>query len=204
VDGTGTDDGEDAGIPDFQGRIGFCGNLITDEIPASFGIGGYWGQREADIPGDKQTYTSYAIVGDLVLPISKAFQIYAEAFYGQAMQSYNAGLKNDFNVVTGEEIPGWGAFVNLHIKPDMKWFIVVGAGIDDPDDKKIPDMIPDGSGGMKSNKARVKNTSIFVNVRYKLTKQLIFGLEYDHMETKYINTNDGTNDRFQFTAMLKF
>jgi hypothetical protein len=191
LDGYGGDDGEDAGIPDLQARVGSSIEIIPDAGPCAFGLGGFMGWREADL-GDEDDYDAYAIVFDLIFPITKEIKIFAELFTGQAMGSYRGGLNNDYNSTLGKEVQTTGGFLNLHWKPDKKWFVVVGAGVDDPKDSRL-----------ESGK-RSKNTSYFGNVRYKITKQVWVGFEYDRMSTKYKDEDTANNNRFQVTFLLKF
>jgi hypothetical protein len=191
IDGLGDADGDDAGLPDFQGRIGVVTDLFTDAEPARIGLGGFIGEREADFD-EEEEYCAWALALDLYVPILPGLKLVSEVYTGQSLSSYNAGLKNDFDKTTMDEVQTKGGFVNLHHKPDKHWLFVLGAGIDDPDDEHL-------SAGKRN-----RNTSIFFNVRYKLTKQVIVGLEYDRMTTWYEDGDDVDNHRFQMTWMLKW
>ena len=90
------------------------------------------------------------------------------------------------------EIGTKGGYVNVLWTLAPRWSLVLGAGMDDPDDDDL-------AAGNRS-----RNTSLFGNVRYRITKQVIVGLEVDRMATDYLRADDATNDRFQLTFMLKW
>ena len=67
-----------------------------------------------------------------------------------------------------------------------------GAAIADPDDETL----------RPGN--RSKNSSVFGNVRYKFAKATWVGLEYDRMNTDYLDKDNAWNTRFQLSFCMKF
>jgi hypothetical protein len=165
------------------------------------GLGGFVGKREvgAGVPGTliaDQDYDSSCIALDLTLPIAKGLSVIGEAWTGTALDGYRGGVWQSYVVTDArvETIDAWGAFLNVVWKPYQKWRFVVGSGIDDPENA-------DFHGGNSSS--RLKNTTIFGNALYSFYPGATVGVEYDHMETEYLQ-GGATNDRFQISFMYKF
>jgi hypothetical protein len=186
------DDGEDAGGPDLQGRIGLGFPLFADAPPMNFGVGAMYGWRESDFDDGDEDWNAWMLGADLTLPITKDIKILAEAFTGQSLSLYAGGIGQSYNSTDMDEIKTEGGFLNLHWKLGKLWFLVVGAGIDDPKNKDLKD------------KDRSRNTTTFANIRYKITKQVWVGLEVDRMVTEYKNAPTSRNMRIQMTWILKF
>jgi len=192
IDGLGDDDGEDAGLPDFQGRLSFTFKLFDAKKKTEIGVGGIYGKREADIDDHDDTYTAWLYGIDLLIPITNDVRVLAEFYDSQAASSYNASLAMDYNKTLDTEIRAHGGYVNVIWKINKYWMVVGGYGVCDPKDGDL-------SAGNRS-----RNTSAFANVRFKLTKQAWIGLEYDRMETDYKDADTASNNRVQMSFCLKF
>jgi len=192
IDGIGNDDAGDAGVPDLQGRLSFILPAIADKALLNFGISGLYGKREIDYTDGHDTYTTWLVGADVFLPLSEDVRLVGEVFTGQALFSYNGGIAQGFNGKLGKPVKTWGTFLNLLWKIDKHWMVVLGAGIDDPDDETL-------SPGNRS-----KNTSVFGNVRYSFAKGTWVGLEYDRMNTDYLEKDNAYNNRFQLSFCMKF
>jgi hypothetical protein len=192
IDGVGDDDGEDAGVPDLQGRLNFTFRIFDGVPKADVGIGALYGKREADLDSHDDEYTAWLVGIDLMIPVAKGVSILAEFYDSQAASSYNASLAQDYNKTLDREIRARGGFVNVKWKIDRFWMVVAGYGICDPRNKDLSD-------GQRS-----WNSSGFINVRYWITKWATVGLEYDRMETDYLGEDDYCNHRLQMSFKLKF
>ncbi|MEN8149401.1 MAG: hypothetical protein ABFS86_06235 [Planctomycetota bacterium] len=192
IDGFGDDDGEDAGIPDFQWRASIAWKLFEDAPPMVIGLGGVMGQREADLAAGDEEYDTWLIGLDILFPISKKLKILAEVYTSQAASSYNASLGYDYNAAQEAEIEASGWFINAVWKMDKYWKFVIGAGVVDLVDGDLDD-------GDRS-----ANSSIFANVHYSLKKDAWIGLEVDSMKTDYKAEDNFNNLRVQLCFCLKF
>jgi hypothetical protein len=94
-------------------------------------------------------------------------------------------------------IRAWGAFANVEFKPHKRWRLVGGAGMDDPDNDDFTDPT-------KTTKERTRNVSLFGNVVYNFYKGASVGVEYDYMNTDYVERRNRDSHRIQVSFMLKF
>ncbi|MBN2492579.1 MAG: hypothetical protein JXQ29_17155 [Planctomycetes bacterium] len=204
-DGGGNDDGEDAGYPDVQGHIGFAVPLVGKE-KLQLGVGGFVGWREVDatasnrLPRDRR-YTACAACLDFVIPILQNLSVCGEVWWGRGLDGYRAAIWQGYSL-DGPDVSvirAWGAFANLEFKPHKRWRLVAGAGMDDPENEDFTDPNP-----ARATKDRTRNVTLFGNVVYNFYKGASVGLEYDYMNTDYVERRNRVNHRVQATVMLKF
>lgn len=188
------DDAEDSGKADLQGRAGLTFPLFLEAAPCTIGVNGLYGWREADFVGQarKDRYNAWLFGFDLTIPITKDVKILSELFTGQSLSLYAAGIGQSYNTKKMDTISTTAGFVNVHWKVDKLWFVVVGTGVDDPNNSDL------------NIGNRSRNSTIFGNVRYKITKAVWVGLELDYMVTQYLRASSARDFRTQVTFMLKF
>jgi hypothetical protein len=166
--------------------------LFAGAPPADVGLGAFYGWRKAEFTSGDEDYNVWLVGMDFTIPITKEVKVLAEVFTGEALADYRGGIGQSYNKSTLSEIATQGGYVNVLWNLDPRWFLVVGAGIDDPDD----DDLNDGN--------RSRNTSVFVNLRYKVTKFAWIGIEYDRMQTDYENAEGAKANRYQMSFVLRF
>jgi hypothetical protein len=183
-------DGEDAGIPDLQGRVAYKFPLF-DKRSAEFGLGGHYGRREVDAPGrSDREYDSWSVVFDANMQLLDWLTLQGELWTGQFMEGFQGGAGQGFDLAASEPIDGWGGFAQLLISPHRDWKIFTGLGVDNPE--------------VESMGLIDKNLTYFVNARYNLTSQTWVGLEYQRFETDYKDMDDADDNRFQTTFFFLF
>ncbi len=193
TDDGNVDDAEDAAKADLQGRFGLSFPLFAEKAPFVIGLNGMYGWREADFEVRKdRKYNAWLLGIDLTIPITKDMKILCELFTGSSLALYAAGIAQSYNTKLRTEIDTSGGFVNFHWKLDKLWFLVLGAGVDDPRNSNLNE----------GNRSR--NQSIFGNLRFKITKQVWVGLEFDWMVTEYQGKQTARNNRIQMSFCLKF
>ncbi len=198
LDGDSQDDGEDSGVPDLQAHVGLK-TPGPGPKPMKIGLGGFVGKREVggggDLTGDDH-YDSTCLALDFQVPLTEELDVLGEAWTGTALDGYRGGVWQSYVVDNGrvEEIDASGAFVNVIWKPQPKWRFVAGHGFDDP---------RNGDFHGPSSTHRLKNTTTFANVMYSFYPGATVGIEYDRMETEYVD-GDADSDRIQVSFMLKF
>jgi len=202
-------DGEDAGFPSFQARIGLETPLFNEKKSA-FGVSGHWGKEEVDwenatnvLNGRQERVKSWSINGDVVIPFTPCLELKGEAFVGYNLDDYFGGVLQGVNVryatVGGmreldsvNEVKTVGGWAQLTYKQTDQWTCNGGFGIDDPRNDDL-------SAGMRS-----RNTLLFVNVLYKLIPPVTLGLEYSYWDTEYINKSSGTDNRVQGSVIYSW
>jgi hypothetical protein len=188
----GSDDGTDAGIPSFQGKLDVTHKFSGGS--ARFGASGMWGQLKAETnQGSSQTYESWAVVGHLMLSFASGFGISGEVFSGQNMGSYFGGVLNGSTIDGVSTFGGW-ASAWAKLSPKVK--LTSGFGMDNPKSEDI------GVG------SRSKNTTIFGNIQYTLVSNVVLGVEVSNWETEYKASDSEFNSvssmRAQTSVILKF
>ncbi len=189
-------DGEDAGFPTIQGRLGLSTRLFT-ERNSVFGFSGHWGKEEIDwgnvIPRGRQVRVkSWSMNGDLVFPLSPCMELTGEAFLGYNLDDYFGGILQGVDPITREPIKDVGGWAQLSYKPNDQWKYNLGFGIDDPHNSDL------------SNGMRARNTVIFANVLFTLISPVTLGLEYSYWDTEYINLSSGVDNRLHGSVIYNW
>ncbi|MBU0982384.1 MAG: hypothetical protein KKA42_00825, partial [candidate division Zixibacteria bacterium] len=191
----GTDDGTDAAIPSFQGRL----DVTTTAASGStlrFGVSALYGQLKAESNmGNSEDYSSSGVFGHAAWSYGKSFGVMGEAFSGSNLGSYFGGILNKSTIDGVAAKGGWG-YAWAMATPKMK--LGAGAGVDDPDDADLVYASVDDS------QIRSKNRCIFGNVRYAIVPQVTVGAEVSHWETTYRNGDTADNLRLQSSFILSF
>ena len=178
-------------------------------VGAKLGIGGYYSPHRT---GSGYRYNAWATTADLSLPISKLFDVTANAYRGQALAGLGAGgyvnyvyrYREDSEVATAlDDVGGW---TQLKVKVSPKINFNTGYGIDNPFAKEIR-----SSSGFDSDPLTVtsyrgltRNRSIFSNVIYSPSAYLLFSIEYRRFWSSYLNAPTATSDSIGIGAGYKF
>ncbi len=198
-DDTGTiaDSGEDRGLPTIQWRAALSVPLYQRR--ATFGVSGHWGEEEFDISntGAQEDFESWSVNLDFQVPFSDRVLLRGELWTGANLASYLGGIGQGVSIPAldggvGEEIGATGGWVQLSLKASEKLRVNYGFSLDDPHNRDLP------AG------ARQRNRSIYGNVLYNLTPNLVIAAEVGHWKTDYKGIRNGDTVRAQVAALLKF
>jgi len=191
-------DGEDAGFPTVQGRLGVATKLLTSN-PTVFGISGHYGEEEIDWEVKPATtrnrqdrVKSWSLVADGDLPLTPKLSVKGEFFTGYNLDDYFGGILQGVNPATRDVIKSMGGWMQLSYKHNDKWNYRLGFGIDDPEEKDL-------SKGMRS-----RNSFYFGNIVYSLIPPVDIGLEYSYWETDHAGISTGTDNRIQTSIIYKW
>ena len=187
LDNNGTRDGEDAGLPNLQLRLGYSAPLWLKDRPASLGI---WGLRgwEASL----KRFESYAYGLDLTLPFSPDLALRGELWRGRNLSDFRGGIGQGIQTTGRQEIDSMGGWAELvyRIAP---WFTLApGYTLDNPSD----DDITKGS--------RSKNWTLYLAHRFQLGGGFLIGLDYIYWKTEYKGLRDGDANRFNLFFQYDF
>ena len=97
-------------------------------------------------------------------------------------------------LIAGEEIRSVGGWAQLTYLATPKLTFNLVAGIDDPDTSDLKNLA----------NVRCRNTVFWGNVYYKIIPPVTFGLEYMHINTDYMDDNDGDVNRIQASFIYNF
>ena len=194
--------GEDMGVPSFQGRLAVATTLIGDS-PAVIGVSGVWGQEESDEFETEFDRTGIAV--DVSLPLGEMVALKGEYFTGKNLAVHLGGIGQGISEVEIEEtrsteaceIEASGWWAQLTVKPTDELQLNVGMGTDDPE-------LPEGD---TANELE-RNTTYYGNLLWTVAPSAIIGVEYATFETYYLLEDDTKesyeNTRVQLSFMYKF
>jgi len=193
----GVDAGVDAGLPGFQGRMGW--ELRGgDAGPLAFGVSGHWSEEEFEVDevGSVERFDSWSANFDLRAPLTGKVTLKTEIYTGRNLLSYLGGIGQGVNLERNQEIGDTGGWISLDLGPFNYLTHHLGVTATDVND----DDINPGD--------RSFNSSIFWNGVYSLTDHIRFALELSYWNTEYkepeSDTDSADNFRTQFAVIYRF
>lgn len=121
--------GEETGWPNVESRLAVGLGEKEDGSrfhPVEFGVSGAVGELryfKSDLvnPAERFTTLVWMYGADFRWQITPRLAFTAEGFYGNALGSYAAGIKQTFNRETGQGVRARGGFAELEYKVTQKW-----------------------------------------------------------------------------------
>lgn len=185
LDENSVDDGADAGLPAFQGRLCYATKYGEG---GKFGIGfsGHYGQEAYE--DDREDVTSWSLNADLVFAFSKKFSIMGEYFAGENLGQYFGGIGQNLNPER-DPLPTKGGWGMISFKPRACLMLNAGFGFDDPDEEEW-----NCPGDGETYTMMDLNTSLFANIFFDVNKNVTAIFEVSKLNTEYLDrTNDGVD-----------
>lgn len=192
--------GEETGWPNVEHRWGFgVGSKGEGERyhPLEFGFSGAVGElrfSRSDFvaPAERFTTLVWMYGGDFRWQITPRWAFTAEGFYGNALGSYAAGIKQTFNTDTGEGVRASGGFLELEYKVTPQWITHAGWMVDDPLDRDVA----------IDNRTRQQN--VYSNVLYVPNRYMQIGFEVAHLWAGFKGDNREDNEAWVFQNKMVF
>lgn len=189
--------------PGTEARIAFLHgeNGFGPEI----GAGGYFSPHQT-AGGDR--FDAWAGAMDLRLPLTKRFEMTANAYRGQALAGLGGGgYVNYYYEYAGtteivhalDDVGGWA---QLKARTGQQVEMNAGYGTDNPFAKEIQAAI--SSSGTTYYSGLARNRSFFSNVIYSPSAYLLFSLEYKRLWTNYGTGPPAYSDVIGIGAGYKF
>jgi hypothetical protein len=183
-------DGFDAGWPQFEIRGAWTS---TGERKIVVGIWGYVAANETDTAfGGSRHFTSAMAGADFTVPVGQKLVVRGEVWWAQAGGDIRANAGQTIHTTTGDEIAGWGGWIELKYQHSEKWGFYAGTTLDDPDDGDVP------ASGIE------RAFTAYLGVVRAWTKTLRTGLDATFWETHYGNATLGNAVRFDIYVVLDF
>jgi hypothetical protein len=183
-------DGFDAGWPNFEIRGAWTS---AGERKVVVGVWGYIGGNETDTSFGGETDFLSAMAGaDFTVPIGPKFVVRGEVWWAQAGGDIRANAGQTINTATGDEIQGWGGWIELKFLQNERWNWYAGTTVDDPDNGDLA-----GTG-------TTENFTAYLGVVRMWTKTFRTGFDATFWETLYGNTTRGNGVRLNFYAVMDF
>ncbi len=200
---TGTDSGEDSGLPTVQARASMSLPLFVWTEVSTVGISGHIGEEEYDITtsGRDKEFTTWSLNLDFTQPVNKWLSIKSEVFTGENLDAYLGGIGQGVTTTAGanqyEEIGSKGGWVAAGLGPWDKTRFNIGLGMDDVERGNV-------NNASSTNPGRTLNQSVFANMFYSLNKNTEWAVELSHWRTEYRGTGDGDSLRAQTALIYRF
>ncbi|MBK8149621.1 MAG: hypothetical protein IPK58_15805 [Acidobacteria bacterium] len=184
-------------IPFFQTRLGFNDkNWLGTKKAGTIGVSAHYGRSRAastTAPIADFNVDSYGVALDWNFPLHKRFSWVGEAFFGQNLAGFQAGVFQNFNtdyavrvnnVLTPRGVRGirtYGGWTQVGITPKIKGdklAFYASIGLDDP---RNSDLV-----NTRNRDFRTRNLAWAFDTIYKFTPQLQIGLEFRQLNTDYV------------------
>lgn len=177
--------GEDSSQPVVELRAAYSFPLFGKA--STIGIEGLYGREKYN-----DMITKWAGGLDLIVPMGQKLSLKGECFRGINLNDFLAGIGQGINTTKNDGIDTIGGWAQLSYNPWEKYNFNVGYGIDRPEKKDL------NNGDMD------RNDVIFANVMYSIFKDVKLGLEYSYFKTRYVNSEDGQNNRVASSFIYSF
>jgi hypothetical protein len=176
------------------------------------GAGGYFSPHRND---DGNRFDAWAGTMDLLLPVTRHFEMTANAYRGQALAGLGGGgYVNYFYQYVGsteiahalDDVGGWA---QLKARAGRRIEMNAGYGADNPFAKEIRQAMSASSSGAAYSGASsypglARNRSFFSNVIYSPSAYLLFSLEYRRLWTNYSTGPTNFSDVIGIGAGYRF
>jgi hypothetical protein len=190
-------------LPGSEARIAF--QRGADGSGTEIGVGGYFSPHRN---GDGDRFDAWAATMDFRTPLSRLFELTANAYRGQALAGLGAGgYVNYYYVYVGttelarslDDVGGW-AQLKAHVGPRVE--LNAGYGADNPFAKEIHQAISFNESVAYAGLAR--NRAFYSNVIYSPSAYLLFSIEYKRLWTNYATGPTNSGDSIGIGAGYKF
>ena len=189
-DGDGRRDGEEAGTPMLQSRLGlssFLGKRLD------LGVWGHTGREETlKRVGGEGRFDTSSVGADIKLKLTDWLSVAAESWTGRNLSDVRGGIGQGVNTTKGREIGAQGGWAELIVKPGAGLALAAGGALDDPDNEDL------------NTKSPNRNQALYGAVRKDFDGGLAVGLEYIRWETDYLNIDEGDANRFNAFVTYSF
>ncbi|MFV2070447.1 MAG: hypothetical protein ACC645_26065 [Pirellulales bacterium] len=195
---------EDNGWPNVEGRIALglgevAGAGLAAKRPFEIGVSGVVGQMRTTPPppADRVVADVWGVSTDFRWKMNDWFGVMGEAYTGQALGTYNAGILQNINGDTLEGVRSSGGWLEFFLYWTPSLHSHIGYAIDDPRDRDVADT--------PSVLGRVRNSTLYSNLLWDVNSTFRVAFEFTWRETDYKapllldNEGAGFHTQFQWT-----
>lgn len=175
--------GEASGQPAYATRVSWSQKAYGQEIVV--GVAGYYGRQDW---GFNRKVDGWAGTADLTVPLGKLFGLTGAFYRGRAVGGLGGGIGQTILLSGNLLLPSssviglnsMGGWMQLKFKPKTNFELNAALGVDNPFASELRRYSPAGSyyGVWLS-----KNVSPFVNFIYHVRSDVLFSVEYRHLQT---------------------
>lgn len=195
--GANINNGNDMSYPQVQARVAFQSKL-WEAAPAILGIYGHYGMenyyRSVSLT-DVARVPTWSGGLDLTLPILDNLILTGEFLRGSNLRMFAGGISNGAAIVNGNVVgvhatDFWAQFA---YKPHVRLQLTAGGGQSKCDEADL-----------SAPTAARRNSFVFGNAIYSLSKPLTAGIEVTQLNTDFIGLPGGRATRFQTSVQYTF
>lgn len=191
LDEDGIRDGEAAGVPNVQGRVGLTYPVGTRRLAV-----GAWAHRAqletTGVIAARNDFGSHAIGIDAEVPLGRRFVVRGEAWTGSNLSDVRGGIGQAVNRATGRSIDSHGGWVEIGGDLAPRYAVFGGITTDRPDVGDLP------QGG------RSQNGAWYIVNRFNAGRPFVIGADYLRWRTEYVGLPEGTNNRVNAYVTYNF
>lgn len=189
--------GNDANYPQVQTRVAFQSKLWTS-LDTIIGIYGHYGMEKYYYTSNLSNSTrvpTWSVGTDFTIPVVDNLVLSGEFIRGSDLRMFAGGIGNGAAVVNGTAVgvhatDFWAQFA---YRPNWRLQLTLGGGQSRCD-----------SADLSLATAPTRNSFVFGNAIYSLSKPLTVGLEVTQLGTDYLGQTDGRATRFQTSMQYTF
>jgi len=194
-----TDDttNENSGIPVLAAYSGYETKVLG--VPATFGLGGAWGEAETETATDNSLW---ALTAGMTLKLTDWLSFKAEGFTGAKLDDFQGGASVGMSTTLASGLDKRpfrvkGGFAEITFMPLKQIETNFGVGVD---------MVNDDAYINPADAANVyeRNATVYSNIKYNLSKELQLGLEYQYFQTEWVDGAEGDANRVLSSLTYKF
>jgi hypothetical protein len=139
----------------------------------------------------------YAVVAGLQVKATDWISLKAQGFMGENLANFMAGPyadalpgTTDSTINNSKPLKSIGGFAEVNVKPMDKLQVNMGAGIDDVPGRESTNFVSGLNTQNSVSDSTVMwstNRDYFSNIKYNLTKDLLVGVEYQFLQTNFLD-----------------
>src|SRR5262249_55243808 len=184
LDNNGLRDGEQAGKPNLQARVGYSHFLWVKDQSAS--VGGSvlygWLNTTRAVAGGTDFHNQLVNI-DYTIPLQGQVSLRGEGWWGRNMSDMRGGAGQGLNLTSGREIRGRGGWSEVSLKLSRYLSLHPGFTTDNPLIGDVP------AGG------RTRNRAFYLGSRITPAGNLTIGADYLRWRTDYKGLASGVDNR---------
>lgn len=204
--------GASSKIPFLQSRVSYTNsNWFDSKSGGTIGFSGHFGQSKVTAENITDEINSYGFAVDWSFPIVKRVTLAGEAFLGENLGGFQAGIFQGYNTdaavrqnniliadgIRGIRTRGGWAQLGWNIPAlEDKLTVYGSAGVDDP---RNEDLVTIGGKNF-----RTRNFGYAFDAIFQATPNLSFGGEFRRLDTSYFFTSKQEANHINFGAAFTF
>lgn len=183
--------GEESGQPAYATRISWNQSVFGQNL--AIGVGGYYGRQNW---GFRRMVDGWAGTTDVTLPLGKLLEFTGEFYRGRAVAGLGAGIGQSVLLngqffapsTTFRGLDSMGGWAQLKLKPKANFEINAALGLDNPFASEIRQYQANSIYPASYS----RNLTPLVNFIYQVRSDVLFSLEYRHMQTAVLDSGSNS------------